>query len=104
MKGSTSDRDAHRADVGTYRSKRQQGGGCVGGGGGTAAARLHKGLSSPIQYQSPDVNEELLYGELIVVGYSDYRLSSHDEYVPVGAANERFQLKRRYNNIATFYH
>jgi hypothetical protein len=55
---------------------------------------LHRPLC--IHEHSPDLSDELIYGRLIVVGYSEYRKSSQDEYVPVGIANESLLLKRRY--------
>jgi hypothetical protein len=98
LRASTSDPDAHRADASSFISKRER-----GRDEGSAPTLLYKGLSSPIQYQSSDMNDELLYGELVVVGYSDYRMISHNEYIPVGIANERFQLKRRYEITVTCY-
>ena len=44
------------------------------------------------------VDDKVVYGKFVVLGYSEYRQSAaqSDEYVPIGIANESFSMKRRY--------
>jgi len=39
--------------------------------------------------------EKIIYGQLIVLGYSEYRLALGDYYIPVGTSNNKYLLKKR---------
>ena len=46
------------------------------------------------EYAANTTGEGLVYGQLVVLGYSEYRITGN-RFQPIGGSNEKFRLKRR---------